>query len=199
MALPLCRGGDQTRLPAPTAAKRPPPSHRARHSHMRWHYPRPASALRHRMTFTTRTVLPRDYGFLWELRVTSMRDHIIEAFGTWDEDLVRSRFDETFDPPLMRILQLGGHDAGVIKVEDRPHERFLARIEILPAFQSRGLGTAVIRDLLARPPPKPVLLHVFTTSPARRFYERLGFTIISTTPFHHVMKAPPRASPGLPQ
>ena len=66
----------------------------------------------------------------------------------------------------LKITELYEYDPGSI----------LGRIEILPEAQGRGIGTAVIRDLLGR--GRVVRLHVFTNNVrARRLYEKLGFSV----------------------
>ena len=53
----------------------------------------------------------------------------------------------------------------------------IRHIEILPEFQGKGLGSQIIRDILAegRKAGLPVTLTVLSLNPARRLYERLGF------------------------
>ena len=144
-----------------------------------------------KMRFSTRPVHRDDYEFLWNLRVESMSANIREAFGVWNEEGARRKFDDSYEADLMTILQVDGVDAGMFKMEERASERFLARIEILPAYQSRGVGSAVIMDLLSSKPPKPVTLQVFKTNRARRLYGRLGFEITGETGTHYQMKAEP--------
>jgi ribosomal protein S18 acetylase RimI-like enzyme len=54
----------------------------------------------------------------------------------------------------------------------------LVDIALVPRHQSRGLGTLLLGRLLAA---GPVTLRVDATNPARRLYERLGFTTVSAT------------------
>jgi ribosomal protein S18 acetylase RimI-like enzyme len=67
-------------------------------------------------------------------------------------------------------------------------------IELLPAWQGKGIGTAIIRTLLAR--RKDVSLRVLTSNPrAAALYERLGFRVVQRTPERLYMRAEP-ASEG---
>jgi ribosomal protein S18 acetylase RimI-like enzyme len=54
-------------------------------------------------------------------------------------------------------------------------------IAVLPGHRNRGLGSAMLRDLLARADAgcPAVSLSVSASNPARRLYERLGFRIVS--------------------
>jgi ribosomal protein S18 acetylase RimI-like enzyme len=63
-------------------------------------------------------------------------------------------------------------------------------VEILPAFQGRGAGTAIVRDLVAddRAQDLPVTLQVLKENPrTRRLYERPGFGVTGENDTSHLM------------
>ncbi len=149
------------------------------------------------MKITTRAATGKDREWLFALKVATMRDYVTAIYG-WDDGVQRRLFDEQFDPATIRILQVDGHDAGLLEVRAAADHLFLARIEILPAFQRQGIGSAVIRSVIAGSGEKqqPVHLQVLRSNPARALYERLGFTIYEETPTHLKMKIEPgHASP----
>jgi hypothetical protein len=49
-------------------------------------------------------------------------------------------FDEDFDPAACQIITVRGTDLGMLSVEDKPDEIFLANIEILPEWQCPSMG-----------------------------------------------------------
>ena len=53
-------------------------------------------------------------------------------------------------------------------------------IALLPPYRNAGIGTAILRDILAEAAvaQKPVRIHVEKFNPALRLYERLGFAPI---------------------
>ena len=63
--------------------------------------------------------------------------------------------------------------------------------KILPEYQNRGVGSAVIRDVLAQAQAEglSVGLQVLKVNPARRLYERLGFSLVGETATHYLMRA----------
>ncbi|HYD84131.1 MAG TPA: GNAT family N-acetyltransferase, partial [Opitutus sp.] len=72
-----------------------------------------------------------------------------------------------------------------------PHELFLANIQIHPAFQGNGLGSAVVRNVLesAAALQLSVRLQVLKVNTrARDLYLRLGFTIYQETLTHFLMR-----------
>jgi len=81
-------------------------------------------------------------------------------------------------PDVERLVAMrAGEDIGRLYLERRPGQHDIIDIAFLPEHRGRGLGTAVMRDLLdeAAEAGKAVALHVETTNPAMRLYRRLGF------------------------
>lgn len=142
------------------------------------------------MTINYRLVTEADEAFLYRLHREAMRELVEETWGEWDEDWQRAYFQRDFEPRRLRIIQYDGQDVGVLSVEDRAEELFLANIEILPAFQRRGIGTAVIGELIAEGERlgKPIALKVLKANrEARDLYQRLGFNVTGGNDTHHVM------------
>jgi GNAT superfamily N-acetyltransferase len=149
------------------------------------------------LALTPCTPADRDFAFI--VTEAAMRVYVEQAFGPWDADDQRRRFDEVFDSATYQRIVVDGVPAGILAVEDRPAEIFLARIFLLPAFQRRGIGSTLITALIdrARAEEKPLRLRVLRVNPAaRRLYERLGFVVTESTPVHDYLEHPPsRPSP----
>jgi ribosomal protein S18 acetylase RimI-like enzyme len=110
------------------------------------------------------------------LNEASLREYVEPIYG-WDDEVQRTYHAAWFDPDRLSIIEdEDGTAVGVLDVSDEGDHLYLSRIAILPEAQGRGIGTAVVRDLLAS--GRTVRLHVFSNNVrARRFYERLGFTV----------------------
>ena len=142
------------------------------------------------MSLSYRPATPADFEFFFRLHEAAMRAYVEEAYGPWDADWQRTYFRETFDPALLRVIQWNGQDAGMLHVQERSEELFLVDIEILPAFQRRGIGTQVLRSLIAEAERqgKPVALQVLRVNhEARKLYERLGFRVTGEKEKHYLM------------
>ncbi len=129
--------------------------------------------------YSLRQATNDDYNFLYQLHVTSMREYIEATWG-WQEEWQQEYFARKFDPSGRQIIQVDDQDAGVIALEQREEEMYIALIEISPAFQCRGVGSTLLRQIIntAQINNLPVTLHVLKTNPlARNLYERLGFVV----------------------
>lgn len=129
------------------------------------------------LAWTLRPAHPEDRGFLLALKEAAMRRYVEQVWG-WDDAEQVAYFDERFVPERWQIIQVEGQDAGVLIVEEDAEQVYLAEIEVLPAWQGRGIGTAAIGSLIERASTagKPVTLRVLHVNKrARALYERLGF------------------------
>jgi len=108
-------------------------------------------------------------------------------------------FLERFEPAHLQIVIVDGHDVGILSVKQEPDTLILANLQILPDSQKQGLGTAIIRTLLwqASRQGVPVSLQVLKVNPARKLYERLGFTVTGETDTHYLMSTVPGATSPL--
>lgn len=118
-----------------------------------------------------------------ELRAIVMRDDL-ERLGRYDEHRVRQRLRDSFSPDYTSIITVGGDFAGSITLRPTDDHRLLEHFYLAPHHQGRGLGSAVLRSVLNRTDAEraTVRLNVLQGSPARRLYERHGFTPESEDP-----------------
>jgi GNAT superfamily N-acetyltransferase len=88
-----------------------------------------------------------DREFCWRLLGQTMREYVDATWG-WDEAVQRRMFDESFDPGAIRIIEADGKPIGMLKVDTDSVPVRLLSIQIQPAHQGRGYGTAVISHVL---------------------------------------------------
>lgn len=146
--------------------------------------------------FTLRAITEADYAWLWELKRLTMRPYVELTWGAWDDAAQERFFRQNFSPKTVQIVCVDGRDAGLLNVEREPSALFLANIQIHPAFQNRGLGTAVVRTLVdsADALKLPVRLQVLKVNTrARELYQRLGFITYAETLTHFLMRHPPQS------
>ena len=137
------------------------------------------------MEIRLRPITDADLEFLWHLHNAALKKYVTETWG-WDEEWQRRNFEERFNADNGTIIVVNHSDAGFWWVNERSDEIFLVSIHLLPAFQRRGIGTRLIRSLTDNS-YKPVRLKVLKVNPARRLYERLGFSISDDLDTHFMM------------
>ena len=82
------------------------------------------------------------------------------------------------------IIKLDGTNAGMVQIFDEGDSVEVAEIQILPEFQSRGIGTEVLTDIVKRAHAnrKPVTLSTgLKNARAIKLYLRLGFEFVEQT------------------
>lgn len=91
---------------------------------------------------------------------------------------------------LDRVLEVHGRAVGRVLVGLGVGERRIVDVSVLPVHRGSGIGTAALRLVLAEADSagEQVTLRVDRGSPARRLYERLGFTIHADEAVQHVMR-----------
>jgi ribosomal protein S18 acetylase RimI-like enzyme len=104
----------------------------------------------------------------------------------WDEADQRDRFRAAFDPARVSVIVFSGEAMGLLRVDQRTDDVFLASVELAPEVQGRGLGGDIVRSVLREAAQRGVRvrLQVFHQNPARRLYERLGFHAVGETTTH---------------
>ena len=133
-----------------------------------------------------------DFAFLRALHVATLKGYVAQTWG-WDDIDQEARFRAAFRPEANQIVLTDEREAGMLSVERRADELFIANIAIVPERQGRGLGAVIVGDLLAEAARAGVAvrLQVLRVNPARRLYERLGFAIEGETPTHYLLRADP--------
>lgn len=137
------------------------------------------------MEIRLRPITDADLEFLWHLHNAALKKYVTATWG-WDEEWQRRNFEERFNADNGTIIVVDKSDAGFWWVNERSDEIFLVSIHLLPEFQRRGIGTRLIRSLTDNS-YKPVRLKVLKVNPARRLYERLGFSISDDLDTHFMM------------
>ncbi|MFE6162535.1 GNAT family N-acetyltransferase [Streptomyces sp. NPDC056486] len=130
-----------------------------------------------------RAAEPIDVEAMVELRAIVMRPDL-ERLGRFDEHRVRQRLRDAFSPRHTSIVVADGAFAGCVSLRPAEGGQWLEHFYLDPALQGRGLGSAVLRELLGRTDAEGsvVRLNVLQGSAARRLYERHGFSVESEDP-----------------
>lgn len=144
--------------------------------------------------WTLRRATAADLEPLADLRAVVMRPDL-ERLGRYDPHRVRQRLRDAYDPSHTWIIEVSGDFAGGVALRPSPDAHWLEHFYLAPHLQGTGIGTAVLRELLSRcdRDGTVVRLNVLRGSPARRLYERHGFTLESEDPVDVFMAREPGA------
>jgi ribosomal protein S18 acetylase RimI-like enzyme len=119
-----------------------------------------------------------DSEFCYQLHEAAMGDYVTAIWG-WEEQSQRGFHDGAFNPDRWQIITADNEDIGMVDVDRRSGEIYLARIEILPSYQGHGIGSSLISALIAEAARtgQDFALDVLNVNHrARALYQRLGLT-----------------------
>ena len=128
------------------------------------------------MVTTFRSATEHDINWLVELRAEVLRTDL-ERLGRYDPHRVRQRMRDAYVPASTRVVVVDGAEVGCVTVRSEADARWVEHLYLAPGVQGRGIGSEVLQTVLAGEDPRPTRLNVMQGSPARRLYERHGFTV----------------------
>jgi ribosomal protein S18 acetylase RimI-like enzyme len=149
---------------------------------------------------TLRPERPEDERFRFEL-YAGTRQEELDAWG-WAPELRASFLAVQFKAQQacrlqfpeadFQIVLLAGHPIGRLVVNRAADEFRLVDIALLPQHRNAGVGTALIRELMAQAVAagKPLRLTVLKGHRAARLYQRLGFAKTGESALHDQMQWP---------
>lgn len=148
-------------------------------------------AMPHRVTYAA--VTAGDFEELLALRLAAMRASL-EHLGRFDPARARRRLWHSFLPEHTQFIVVEGHRIGFHTFFPDKQGFYLNHLYIHPAWQGTGIGSQVLRQLLAQADAlrQAVSLCALRDSPANAFYQRHGFvqTRVDEPDIYYVRAAP---------
>lgn len=154
-----------------------------------------------------KTVTNDDEEFLVSVYASTRADELAQvdwpeenknAFIRWQSDMQRQEYQKRFPDAEYYVILIDDAPAGRIWIGEDNEQLRLLDIAILPEFQNRGAGTALLRWLITESAlaGKPLRHMVFVlNNEAHKFYERLGFVVIEEMgAYKHMEWRPPQSS-----
>ena len=138
-----------------------------------------------------RPVRAEDYGFAWRLYAEGIRPYAA-AYMAWVDAEQEARFESRYKPGSTWVIRRDGTDVGWMELHEIDAELRLNQLYVAAAQQRNGIGSQVMRQVLAksRETRKPIALNVLKNNPARRLYERFGFTVVGENEMKFFMTRP---------
>jgi ribosomal protein S18 acetylase RimI-like enzyme len=138
-----------------------------------------------------RPVRAEDYRFAWRLYAEGIRPYAA-AYMAWVDAEQEARFESRYKPGSTWVIRRDGTDVGWMELHEIDEELRLNQLYVAAAQQRKGIGSQVMRQVLAksRETGKPIALNVLKNNPARRLYERFGFTVVGENEMKFFMTRP---------
>ena len=150
------------------------------------------------MTLDLRTVTADDTDLLYSVYASTRSDEL--ALVDWTDEqkgaFVRMQFNAqgqhygTYYPRAeYDMIQCDGLPVGRLIVDRSKDPLLLMDIALLPEYRNAGIGTTLIKGLMAEAAGKnwSVSLHVEIFNPAMKLYDRLGFVKVAEEGIYHEM------------
>lgn len=120
----------------------------------------------------------QDFDFVYELKKIAYKEYIEQTWG-WDDEFQLKFHRDNFSSKNTHIIKADERPIGSIDVKESETNIFISGLYILPSYQSKGIGSSIIKDLIkeAERKTKRLELEVLrVNTKALKLYERLGFT-----------------------
>jgi ribosomal protein S18 acetylase RimI-like enzyme len=144
---------------------------------------------------------PGDLEFLYRVYASTRTEEL--AVVPWDEPakdaFLRAQFDaqdqwyrEHYARATYEVIVIDGEPAGRLYLHRGESEIRIVDIALLPEHRGNGVGTSLLRDVLAEADAtgKRVTIHVERLNPALRLYERLGFSVAEDKGVYLLLERP---------
>jgi len=130
-----------------------------------------------------------------ELAVTDWPDAQKATFLHMQFDAQHAHYQTHFAGAEFLVIEQGGEAVGRLYLARWAREHRIVDIALLPEHRGRGLGTALLRDLLdeAARAGKAVTIHVEKFNPALTLYRRLGFAAAGEAGAYDLMRRDPQS------
>jgi len=128
-----------------------------------------------------------------EMRLLDWTEEQKNSFLTQQFDAQHHYYHEQFSAADFLVVEREGKAIGRIYLDRRPDELRLIDIALIPEVRNRGLGKALLLDLLdeGQATSLPVRIHVEQFNPAMRLYLRLGFKTVEDQGVYQLLEWQP--------
>lgn len=154
------------------------------------------------VTYTLRQATEDDQVFLFNVvhvamspvRTATNPDKIVDM----EKEL--AEYKEKYPAEKVQVIQYEGKDVGRLRVVKSKEEIYIGGIQLLPEFQGKGIGSAVIKDLIKESEELkiPITLEVHQVNiAANAFYTKLDFKFVEKKNNKSVLKYYPLSAKPL--
>ncbi|MBP9096107.1 MAG: GNAT family N-acetyltransferase [Ignavibacteria bacterium] len=138
--------------------------------------------------YTLRKAEEKDFDITHTIKLDAMKDYITQTWG-WDEELQNKFHREEFYRDNIYMVEVEGRPVGTVGINEIDNAIFINRIYLLKEFQSKGIGSLVLKKIFDENKEKVIRLAVLkVNTKAKKLYESLGFEVYGEGNEHWKMK-----------
>lgn len=138
--------------------------------------------------YTLRKAEEKDFDITHTIKLDAMKDYITLTWG-WDEELQKKFHKEEFYRDNIYMVEVKGRPIGTVGINEIDNDIFINRIYLLKEFQSKGIGSSVLKKIFDENKEKVIRLAVLkVNTKAKKLYESLGFEVYGEGNEHWKMK-----------
>ena len=146
-----------------------------------------------------RPITPEDEPFLCRLYASTRQEELAvvpwsdaekESFLTMQFNAQHVYYQEQFKKAEFLLIEQDDKPIGRLYIDRRKDEIRLVDIALLPRYRRKGIGSMLLKDVLAEGRDKnlPVRIHVEHNNPALALYIQLGFKHIEDQGVYFLME-----------
>ncbi len=133
----------------------------------------------------------KEIKFIYNLKKEAYQKYIEKIYGEWNEENQKKLFNKFMkeNSKNIELIYLKDKLVGFYNGKTKDDKSFeIGNICIIPEYQNKGIGTAVLKEILFENKDKDIILQCFKENPASKLYERMGFKKERETQTHYIMK-----------
>lgn len=129
--------------------------------------------------------------FIYNLKKEVYQKYVKNIYGEWNEENQKKLFNKFMkeNSKNIELIYLKNEIIGFYNGKENNNNIYeIGNICIKTKYQNKGIGTAILKEILFENKDKEILLKCFKENPAIKLYERIGFKKINETKNHYIMK-----------
>jgi len=142
------------------------------------------------MNYSLKQANKNNLEFIFNLKKSTLKAHIEKIWG-WDDEYQRQVLSTEFIEENNYMIYSDGVIIGVLEINETIDEFHIVELEIVPEYQRKGIGSAILQDIILRmnEKGKKIKLGCFTiNTEALKLYEKNGFRKCDETSTHTLLE-----------
>lgn len=129
--------------------------------------------------------------FIYDLKKEVYMKYVDSIYGEWNEENQKKLFERFMkeNSKNIELIYLKDELVGFYNGKDKDNNIFeIGNICVKPEYQNKGIGTAVLKEILFEHKEQNIKLQVFKINEnAIKLYEKMGFEKTDETETHYIM------------